>query len=506
MLTDRPSTSHTLRPPRTSVRRRAGLRLRIVVGFVLLLASVLAFVLFATRQVLLSELDQKVAAALNQEVEELRLLADGTDPETGEPFADDVQALFDTFLSRNVPSDDEAFYTLVDAEPYRASSGALALADDHPMVEEWRRAVDSTNGTGSTDLGDARYLVVPLVHDGDVLGAFAVVSFPGDERDQLLSGVRTAAIIGVIALAIAAVIAWAAAGRILRPVREITTASRRITETDLSERIPVDGADELAELGRTLNEMLDRLENGFSSQRRFLDDVAHELRTPITIAQGHLDLIEHDDPGERRETVALVTDELERMSRYVGDLLVLAKADRPDFLGVGPVDLGELTTTLLHRVSTLGDRTWTVESSPPPGMVAIVADEGRLSQAMLNLASNAVQHTMADDEIRIGAELIDAPEVHGGPWARLWVRDSGPGVDPDVLPTLFDRQTRSASSRVRRPDGMGLGLSIVDAIARAHGGYPEVQSSVGAGATFAVVIPTNLPANDEFRVVSEATA
>ncbi len=474
-------------------RRFGGLRLRIVVGYVVLLASVMIFSLVVTRQVLLTQHDREVARALDQEVEELRLLADGIDPATGEPFADDVEAIFDTFLSRNVPNDDEAFYTLVAGAPYRASSGAPPLAADDPLIARWRAVDAPASGTSSTPQGEARFLAVPLTTADEALGVFVVVYYPDGERDALLRGVRTAALISGIALLVSAAIAWAAAGRVLRPVREITATARRINDADLSERIPVEGADELSELGGTFNDMLDRLEEGFHAQRRFLDDVAHELRTPITIAQGHLDLIEYDDPVEQRETIALVTDELERMNRYVADLLVLAKADRPDFVQPGPVDLGELVVTLAQRVSTLGAREWHVDAAPAPGLVAIIADEGRLSQAMLNLATNAVQHTGPGDEIGIGAELVDGPDGTPG-WVRMWVRDTGPGVDPDVRADLFDRRTRAAASRERRPDGMGLGLSIVDAIARAHGGDARVESTPGVGAEFSIVIPDRVDA------------
>ena len=119
-----------------------------------------------------------------------------------------------------------------------------------------------------------------------------------------------------------------------RPAAALGDTARSISETDLSRRIPVTGNDEIAELARTFNAMLDRLERAFATQRAFVSDASHELRTPITIVRGHLELL-GDDPEERRETVALVTDELDRMSRFVDDLLLLARAEREDFLRVG---------------------------------------------------------------------------------------------------------------------------------------------------------------------------
>jgi two-component system, OmpR family, sensor kinase len=127
-------------------------------------------------------------------------------------------------------------------------------------------------------------------------------------------------------LLLGSLLAWRLAGRVADPVTALTRTARAISETDLSRRIPVRGRDEVAQLAATFNEMLERLERAFGSQRRFLDDAGHELRTPLTIVRGHLELLE-DDPVERRETVALVMDELDRMGRIVNDLLLLAKRE-----------------------------------------------------------------------------------------------------------------------------------------------------------------------------------
>jgi two-component system, OmpR family, sensor kinase len=300
--------------------------------------------------------------------------------------------------------------------------------------------------------------------------------------------VRVLVVAGLVVLVASAVLAWSLAGRVLRPVRELTATAQRISETDLTQRIEVEGRDELAELGATFNAMVDRLESGFVQQRRFLDDVAHELRTPITIVQGHVDLL-GDDPEDRAESVATINDELDRMNRYVNDLLLLAKAESGEFLQFGPVDLGELASTLDQRVRLLGDRTWVLETAPAAGTVAILGDRDRLVQAMLNLATNAVQHTDAGDRVAIG---IDASAGA----ARLWVRDTGPGLDDDVLDQLFTRRFRGAASRARRSEGMGLGLSIVDAIARGHGGRASASNEPEGGARFTIELPIDAPPED----------
>src|SRR5690606_31829573 len=131
--------------------------------------------------------------------------------------------------------------------------------------------------------------------------------------------------------------------------------------TDLSRRIDVRGHDEIAELAATFNEMLDRLEGAFAAQRRFIDDASHELRTPVTVIRGHLDTL-GDDPADRARTLALLDDELDRMSRLVEDLVTLARSERPDFLRVAPADLGDLTREIADKASSLGDRAWALDA------------------------------------------------------------------------------------------------------------------------------------------------
>jgi len=474
---------------RRSWRRRLGnIRLRVVVGYVALLAAALSVSTLVIRQVLLARLDDDIDRALVQEVEELRLLAGGTDPATGEPFGDDAKSILDTFLARSIPADNEAFYTLLDGTPYlRSFDAPPELFDDDDLIDRWASADRPASGTAPTAVGEIRYLATPLTTGDEASATFVGVHFPGPDRTEISELLRVVVIAGGIVLVASAALAWSLAGRVLRPVRDLTDTARDITETDLSIRIPVDGDDELAELGRTFNQMLDRLERGFRDQRGFLDDVAHELRTPITIVQGHLDLLT-DDPAERDDAVAVITDELERMSRYVSDLLLLAKAERPDFLDHRPIDLGEFAQALVTRVRGLGDRDWVLDDAPPPGHTAILADPSRLSQALLNLASNAVQHTDTGAEIGVGVEVVTG--ATGAPVARIWVRDTGPGIDPATEASLFQRHARGVSSREGRPEGMGIGLSIVDAIAVAHGGTVAVESAPGQGATFVVTIPT----------------
>jgi two-component system, OmpR family, sensor kinase len=262
------------------------------------------------------------------------------------------------------------------------------------------------------------------------------------------------------------------------PLRDVERTARGITETDLSGRIPVTGTagDELGRLVSTVNAMLDRVENGVAAQRRFVDDAGHELRTPITIVRGHLDVLDANDPTDVRASLALVDDELERMNRMVSDLLLLARAEQPAFLHVREVDVGELTEEVREKVVRLGPRDWTVDAA---ARVVAGLDPQRITQALVALADNACRHTKPGDRIAIGSAVV-------GGELRFTVADSGSGVAPADREQIFGRFARGTGTR---SDGAGLGLSIVRAIAVAHGGDVTVADTPGGGATFTVALP-----------------
>jgi signal transduction histidine kinase len=246
-------------------------------------------------------------------------------------------------------------------------------------------------------------------------------------------------------------------------VSEVRQAAEAISGSDLTHRLEVRGDDEVAQLARTFNAMLDRVERAFADQRQFLDDAGHELRTPVTIVRGSLETM-GDDPQSRAAATATALDELDRMGRLVDDLLTLARTDDPDFVVPGQVELSELVLGVLTRARTLGDRDWSLDRVDA-GFFR--ADEQRLLQAMLQLAQNAVAHTGVGDVIRIGGTL-DAAGVD------LWVHDSGPGIPPADRERVLQRFVRTGSSR---SEGSGLGLAIVAGIARAHGGTVVVDDT-----------------------------
>jgi signal transduction histidine kinase len=417
-----------------------------------------------------------------QEADELRSLSRGRDPLSGQRFGDDVRRIFEVFLDRNVPAESESFYTFVDGRAYDERFA--------PSIEEQRlRPIDDLAGTTMTRRGEFeledetrfRYVAVPVEDaTGRMRGVFAVVIDLSGELHEVNEALQIAVGVNVGVLILASMLAWVIAGRVLQPLRLLRDTARSITESDLTQRIPVEGDDELADLARTFNEMVDRLEEAFASQKSFISDAGHELRTPITIIRGHLDVM-GDDPDERRETLDLVRDELDRMSRLVNDLLLLAKATRPDFLQPETVDLDDLTRELFAKASALAQRDWRLSSV---GNGRIVADRQRVTQAVMNLSQNAVTHTLAGDSVELGSELRNGR-------VRLWVKDTGPGVPQHEQARIFERFVRL--DRAPAGEGAGLGLAITRAVAEAHGGRVELDSRPGAGARFTVIIPTEPP-------------
>ena len=473
-------------PPVTSPRRRRAptARTRILGWYVLLLAVALAGALFIQRSFMLGQAVEEADEALDQEAAELRQLADGVDPETGEPFGTDVASMFDVFLSRNVGVGGEGVMTIVDGEPYRSDVLGAEYGQRLGLLSRWRDVTQPTRDQVDTAEGPIRFLAVPLTSEGDTLGVFVAAIGLRERLDRVDDVIRLGALVYGSIFVIATAVAWLAAGEILRPLRSLRDTAQAIGESDLSQRIEVAGSDEIADLARTFNSMLDRLEESFATQRRFVDDAGHELRTPITIIRGQIELMS-DDPVERRDTVALVTDELDRMSRIVEDLLVLAKSEQPDFVVARPIDLAEFVHDAATRAAALTDRPIVVERADA---AVVDGDEQRLTQAVMNLVRNSLEHAPAGTRITMGGSRASGA-------ARIWVSDDGPGIPPAEQAHVFERFGRGVQGR-RTTTGAGLGLSIVEAIAEGHGGRVELETGMG-GTTITLVIPSAEPDPEE---------
>ena len=460
------------------------IRSRILLSYIILLALTALLSIFAIYEVLTLRLETRIEESLQQEVLELdRLLSDGIDPQTGLPFAS-LEAVFDVYFSRNVPGSHEGMVAYLNGEVYATELIRYPLATiPDPVLTDWSSFSSAelgddpaTAGSFDTELGQAHYRAAPISFK-DEHGAFVVTILPVGEAASIrtMQTYGAAASLGVVL--VASLFAWLFVGRVIAPVRQLTATARSISEADLTGRIEVHGDDEAAQMARSFNSMLDRLESVFASQREFVEDASHELRDPLTICRGYLELLP-EDPVERKESIVVVLDELDRMSRIVDDLRLLAETEQPDFLQEDLVDIGLLAQELVAKADTLAHRVWRLDDIEHG---TIVADRHRITEAVMNLAHNAAQNTDEGDTIAIGTSL-SATE------ARIWVRDTGRGISASEQERIFERFVRGRGAG-RRSRGAGLGLAIVRAIAQAHGGYVELRSRYGEGSTFTLVLP-----------------
>ncbi|MFR9728067.1 ATP-binding protein [Saccharopolyspora sp. MS10] len=467
---------------------RVPARAQIMGWLLLVLVVALAGIVLLVWRFLHDDAMNKVTASLEQEGREFVNFAHvGRDPATGKLIVE-PGALFDTYLSQQYP---DAWEAMIGAwETPAGLKWHLQAQDDGareavhtPGLLTAIAADPQRYGTAETSAGPLRWVKVQA-HTADGARAWFITGhFTAADVAEVHEVVRVLALVSACAVLLAAASSWVVAGAILAPVRTVRQAAAEISEHDLTRRIPVRGRDDIAALAYQFNAMLNRLEAAFRTQRQFVDDASHELRTPITIVRGNLELL-GDDPRERDEVVRLCTDELDRMTRIVEDLLMLAKADRPDFVHPAEVSLAELTSDIDAKVRSIADRRWVLESI---GEGEVVVDAQRLTQAVVQLAQNAVQHTEDGAEIRIGSAL-------GAGRVTLWVTDRGPGVDPAEVEQIFARFAHGSGPG---RGGAGLGLAIVAAIAEAHHGRVRVLSELGAGATFALDLPATTAHTEE---------
>ncbi len=461
----------------------ASVRTRVLLGCLLLMSFSALASTFFIRRILYERLEDRIEKELQRVSGEFTKYVRETKPALGQSTKRDPSVLFDRFVQREVIRD-KYYLLLVDGKVYQTNERKLthnfhlesARLDrlrklTAPEAEEIELCTDSI----------IYYRALPIDLLSGQKGVFVAMFDATGECEEIGQAMLVIIEVTLAVFAISAIAAWIDTRRILQPLHLLTDRTQKITDTDLSERIPVCGRNEIADLTVTFNEMLDRLQATFDSQKEFFNHAGHELRTPLTIIRVNLEMLSKD-PEERQDTIALVTDELDRMSRYVNDMMLIAKSERPDFLKLETVNLSDLTKEVYTKATALGDRNWQLEAI---GRGTIVCDRHRLTQVIMNLAQNATQQTKTTDRITIGSVMKNGQ-------AHFWVRDTGPGIDPRVHEIIFDRFIRCPDAR-KRFEGMGLGLAIVKAIVEAHGGQIKLVSELERGSKFTVQIPIDPP-------------
>ncbi|HUI88323.1 MAG TPA: HAMP domain-containing sensor histidine kinase [Anaerolineales bacterium] len=330
-----------------------------------------------------------------------------------------------------------------------------------------------------------RVLSVPLRagnHSVGVLQVATTLSVVDSARRDLLDILLASTIISIL---FAGVGSWLVLGRALAPLDAATETALAINRADdLSRRIPYEGAsdDEMGNLIEAFNQTLERLENLFTSQQRFLADVSHELRTPLTVIKGNVDLMRRMKQFDG-ESLSNIDQEAGRLTRLVGGLLLLTQADSGKLtLNKQPIELDTLLLEVFQETRILAGNKVRLKITDID-QIQLNGDRDRLKQVLLNLMANAIQYTPQGGDVMMGLARI-------GDQARIIVRDTGPGISSEDLPYIFDRFYRAEKSRTRSTSpGFGLGLSIAKWIVENHGGTINVESKEGKGTTFAIWLP-----------------
>jgi heavy metal sensor kinase len=328
-----------------------------------------------------------------------------------------------------------------------------------------------------------RAMSLPVREEGRLAYVIRVLS-PLDTVEGTLRSLR---LILLLMLPVVLVLSGGAgawlAGRTLRPVDRMVASARNISAENLQVRLPVPGTrDELDRLAATFNGMLDRIEQGFSFQRQFWEDVAHELKTPLAIMKGEMEvaLRSGGGPGDR-EVLASGLEEVEGLIRLIEKMLTLARLDRGGAaMDMTGLDLAALAGRAVEEFRALAEDKGIKLGLAAAEAVAVRGDEVRLRSLLFILLDNALKFT--PDGGTVGVEVA----AEGGQ-ARLAVTDTGTGIGTSDLPRIFERFHRA--SRPSEGGGFGLGLSIAKAVAEGHGGRIEVRSHAGAGSTFTVFLP-----------------
>ncbi len=334
--------------------------------------------------------------------------------------------------------------------------------------------------------GERSLRVVTYAVDQDPRGALVQVASDMHRQERDLASSDRNYLIGAAAiLAIATLLSARLVRRAISPIADMIRDARAIHAADLSRRIHERGTkDELDQLARILNDLLERLQASLAEIRQFTGEAAHEIRTPLTRIRGEVELLLRGDLApDARHALAGVVEELDRLGGMVRDLLALSRADAGTALAARePIDVAALVEELADQARVLGaDRSVSIELGGLAG-ASVVGDAGLLKRLLWNLVDNSIRYSDAGGRVRLSVSAQGTDSV-------VSIEDTGMGIPPEDLARVFDRFYRGKLARQRWPDGTGLGLAVCRAIARAHGGDLTIASEAGKGTRVEVRLP-----------------
>jgi signal transduction histidine kinase len=420
-----------------------------------------------------SELDRTINAGLQSRASDLTALIREADSGLSERSEGGLVGRSESFAEVLSPAG-----KVLDSTP---SVGDNVLLTSSEMRRALRGPLLVDRGPLPSPQDEARLLAKPVRVRGRQL--VAVVGTTTKARSESLKDLLQLLLVGgPAALLLASLAAYGVATAALRPVEAIRMRAAEVSAAEPDQRLPVPPTDdEIARLGVTLNEMLDRLGEAMAHERRFVEDASHEMRTPLAILKTELDLAlsQRRSSAELRAALSSGAEETDRLVQLAEDLLTIAQTEQGELpVTLSPTDVGELLIGVAGRFSRRAEaRSRSIEVSVEPGL-EVAGDRMRLDQALGNLLDNALRY--GEGPIHLKGMARD-----GG--VELHVMDKGPGFEAGFLGRAFERFSRADASR--RDGGSGLGLSIVDSIVRAHHGTAEVANRGGGGADAWLTLP-----------------
>ncbi len=494
-----------------------GLRGKLALSICLVLLGALVVTFFAVYRGTGAELEDRIEAELQLEADRLesqlqtsgawrpeQQLAQARQIIGGQSFGPSSRVISITIegagTATNQPGllapglDDDDRKELEVEPPERFDRDHPEERDDHgPGSHDWddprenaERILDSDTGYSTVEIdhvGEVRLLTVETMLAGGVPATIRVGQ-PLASVDDALEGLGdTFLLVGLVTLVLGGLAGWLLANSVARPMRRMAGIAEGVDGGELSTRMPIDGTrDEARQLALSFNGMLDRLEDAFDRQRAFVADASHDLRTPLTVVKGQIEVLARDpdpSPEEVGRVSELVGRAIARMELMVDDLLLLARAESAEGMQREAVELEPLLAGEVEGIAATADRELVLGEVTSR---TVTIDREQISRAVSNLISNAVAHTEPGGKVEVSA--FDSADT-----VTVVVDDDGPGVPPEARDRVFDRFARLDESRSSASGGSGLGLAIVKAIAESHGGRVDCSDSPLGGARFRIILP-----------------
>jgi len=362
--------------------------------------------------------------------------------------------------------------------------GCFSLADENGRVIVCR----GEDRVGTTLSAEEIAAGIPIVDDEQrrIGTLFLAVEDPllGPEEEAFLSSAKRSALLGLgIASGVALLLAIFLISQVLSPLRLLSRATDRIAHGDLSQQVALRARDEFGRLGESFNRMIENLQRSETIRQTMTADIAHELRTPVTIIQGNLEAILDGIYTPDAKTIAPIYEETLHLGHLIDDLRDLALAEAGELrLDKESTDLAALVSQVVETVNSSLEGGPQLSSTSAKELPAVTLDPKRIRQVLANLLSNAVRFTPEEGEVHVEV-------VHGDKMVEVRVTDTGPGIPPKDLPHLFERFYRGDRARTRASGGSGLGLAIAKQWVEAHGGMIRAENAEGGGARFTIRLP-----------------